>query len=58
MDQYVPVNEVKKYPKLNRFLYKEEYEEVVEYMGELELSNGWVQHHKLKSYWGEENEQQ
>ena len=58
MDQYVPVNEVKNYPKLNRFLYKEEYEEVVQYMGELELSNGWVQHHKLKSYWGEENEQQ
>ena len=57
MDQYVPVNEVKKYPKLNRFLYKEEYEEVVEYMGELELSNGWIQHHKLKSYWGEGNEQ-
>lgn len=57
MDQYVPVNAVKNFPKLNRFLYKEEYEEVVEYMGELELSNGWVQHHKLKSYWGEGNEQ-
>jgi putative pyruvate formate lyase activating enzyme len=56
MDQYVPVNEVNKYPKLNRFLYKEEYEEVVQYMGELELDKGWVQHHKLKSFWGEENE--
>jgi putative pyruvate formate lyase activating enzyme len=56
MDQYVPVNEIKKYPKLNRFLYKEEYEEVVQYMGELELNKGWVQHHKLKSFRGEENE--
>lgn len=57
MDQYVPVNEVKKYPKLNRFLYKEEYEEVVKYLEELELKNGWIQKHNLKSYWGEGNEQ-
>lgn len=57
MDQYVPVNKVKNYPKLNRFLYKEEYEEIVNFMGDLELNKGWVQHHKLKSYRGEENEQ-
>ncbi|MDO7977645.1 radical SAM protein [Oceanotoga sp. DSM 15011] len=47
MDQYVPVYKAKNSEKLGRFLKKNEYEEVVQTMIDLDLKNGWTQHHKL-----------
>ena len=43
MSQYNPVQQVKRYPQLNRALYKAEYDEVAEYMNELGFRNGWLQ---------------
>ncbi|MGC1390257.1 MAG: radical SAM protein [Bacteroidales bacterium] len=43
MSQYHPTEQVRQHPVLNRPLYKEEYEEVVEKMGALGFRNGWVQ---------------
>ncbi|RAO98407.1 radical SAM protein [Petrotoga sp. 9PW.55.5.1] len=48
MDQYVPVYKAKKDDKLNRYLYKHEYDEVLDYFNELGFENGWMQKHKLK----------
>jgi putative pyruvate formate lyase activating enzyme len=48
MDQYVPVYKAKNYEKLSRYLYKSEYQEVVDYLYELGFENGWIQTHKLK----------
>jgi len=48
MDQYVPVYKAKKDDKLNRYLYKHEYDEVLDYFNELGFENGWMQNHKLK----------
>ncbi|BBE31395.1 pyruvate formate lyase activating enzyme [Tepiditoga spiralis] len=47
MDQYVPVYKARETKELSRFLKREEYDEVVELMKNLELKNGWIQHHKL-----------
>lgn len=43
MSQYHPIQLVKNHPVLNRSLYKEEYEMVVETMENLGFRNGWVQ---------------
>jgi putative pyruvate formate lyase activating enzyme len=43
MSQYYPTPNVKNHPALNRMLYKEEYESVVEEMENLGFRNGWVQ---------------
>jgi putative pyruvate formate lyase activating enzyme len=48
MDQYVPVYKAKNYEKLSRYLYKSEYQEVVDYLYELGFENGWIQTHNLK----------
>jgi putative pyruvate formate lyase activating enzyme len=50
MSQYHPANEAKHFPGLNRPLYKEEYDSVVEEMNRLGFRNGWVQ--DLKSHSG------
>jgi len=43
MSQYSPISLVKNHPVLNRSLYLEEYEAVVEEMESLGFRNGWVQ---------------
>ncbi len=43
MSQYHPVEQVSNHRVLNRPLYKEEYEDVVETMQTLGFRNGWVQ---------------
>jgi putative pyruvate formate lyase activating enzyme len=43
MSQYHPTEQVRHHPLLNRALYKEEYEAVVEKMEALGFRNGWVQ---------------
>ena len=43
MSQYHPTYLVNDHPVLNRILYKEEYEAVVEEMNKLGFRNGWVQ---------------
>jgi len=43
MSQYHPTYLVNDHPVLNRTLYKEEYEAVVEEMNKLGFRNGWVQ---------------
>ncbi len=43
MSQYHPTKYVTEHPLLNRLLYKEEYQEVVETMNALGFRNGWVQ---------------
>lgn len=43
MSQYHPTYLVNAHPVLNRTLYKEEYEAVVEEMNKLGFRNGWVQ---------------
>jgi putative pyruvate formate lyase activating enzyme len=43
MSQYHPIDNVRHHPVLNRSLYKEEYESVVETMVSLGFRNGWVQ---------------
>jgi putative pyruvate formate lyase activating enzyme len=43
MSQYHPTEQVRQHPVLNRPLYKEEYEEVIEKMEALGFRNGWVQ---------------
>jgi putative pyruvate formate lyase activating enzyme len=43
MSQYHPIDLVKNHPVLNRTLYREEYESVVETMESLGFRNGWVQ---------------
>jgi putative pyruvate formate lyase activating enzyme len=43
MSQYHPTDNVRHHPVLNRSLYKEEYESVVETMVSLGFRNGWVQ---------------
>jgi putative pyruvate formate lyase activating enzyme len=43
MSQYHPTDNVRHHPVLNRSLYKEEYESVVETMVTLGFRNGWVQ---------------
>lgn len=48
MDQYVPVYKAKNHEKLSRYLYKSEYQEVVDYLYELGFENGWIQTHNLK----------
>ena len=43
MSQYHPTDNVRHHHILNRSLYKEEYESVVETMEALGFRNGWVQ---------------
>jgi len=43
MSQYHPTSQVINHPILGRSLYKEEYEAVVEAMGDMGFRNGWVQ---------------
>jgi len=43
MSQYHPTTLAEQHPVLNRSLYKEEYDEVVEEMERLGFRNGWVQ---------------
>jgi putative pyruvate formate lyase activating enzyme len=43
MSQYHPAHRVMNIPDLNRSLYREEYESVVEYMNSLGFRNGYVQ---------------
>ena len=47
MDQYVPVYKARETKELSRFLKRDEYDEVVNLMKDLELKNGWIQYHKL-----------
>lgn len=48
MSQYHPIPSVMSHPVLNRSLYREEYEEVVNEMERLGFRNGWVQ--EMDSY--------
>lgn len=43
MAQYFPTNKVSKYSNLNRKLTKEEYNEVEEYLYDLDIQNGYIQ---------------
>jgi putative pyruvate formate lyase activating enzyme len=43
MSQYHPTDNVRYHPYLDRLLYKEEYESVVETMEALGFRNGWIQ---------------
>jgi putative pyruvate formate lyase activating enzyme len=43
MSQYHPEGNLEKYPEINRALYKDEYESVVEEMNSLGFRNGYVQ---------------
>jgi len=43
MSQYHPTYAVMRHPMLNRSLYREEYESVVNEMQSLGFRNGWVQ---------------
>ena len=43
MSQYHPAYSVKRHPVLDRTLYREEYQEVVNEMDELGFRNGWIQ---------------
>jgi putative pyruvate formate lyase activating enzyme len=43
MSQYHPTEKVRNHPVLNRSLYRDEYEAVVEEMERLGFRNGWVQ---------------
>ena len=43
MAQYFPTYKAREYPELNRKLTKEEYQEIVEYMGKIGLKNGYIQ---------------
>lgn len=43
MNQYTPLPHVEKFPKLNRGITEEEYEEIVDYAIELGIENGFVQ---------------
>ncbi|MCK9302257.1 MAG: radical SAM protein [Bacteroidales bacterium] len=43
MSQYYPVYKSFEYPELSRKLTAEEYNEVLDYMSELGLENGWIQ---------------
>lgn len=43
MNQYTPVNELTKFPELNRTLTEAEYDEVVDYAISLGVENGFIQ---------------
>ena len=43
MAQYVPMGEAKKYPEINRTITQDEYDEVVDYMLDLGLEDGFIQ---------------
>ena len=43
MSQYYPTDRVMEHPFLNRELYREEYDKVVEEMEDLGLEHGWIQ---------------
>ena len=43
MAQYFPTYKAKENPKLNRKLTKEEWQEVLDYIEELEIENGYIQ---------------
>lgn len=43
MNQFTPVNQIEKYPDLNRKVTEEEFAEVFEYLCELGIENGYVQ---------------
>ncbi len=43
MAQYFPTYKAKENPKLNRKLTKEEWQEVLDYIDELEIENGYIQ---------------
>jgi putative pyruvate formate lyase activating enzyme len=43
MSQYHPTPLVKHIPPINRILYREEYDKVVDAFHELGFRNGWIQ---------------
>ena len=43
MTQYFPTYKASEYPEINRKITKEEYEEVEEYISELDIQNGYMQ---------------
>jgi len=43
MTQYNPLFKAKNFPEINRTLMKEEYEEVMKTVEDLEFQNGWIQ---------------
>ncbi len=43
MNQYTPLDTVKRYPELNRRITEEEYDILVDYAIELEIENGFIQ---------------
>lgn len=43
MNQYTPLNTVEQYPELNRKIFEEEYNELVEYAIDLGVENGFIQ---------------
>lgn len=43
MSQYIPLEQVEKYPELNRRVTQEEYDELVNFAAELGVENGFVQ---------------
>lgn len=43
MTQYFPTNKASKYPEINRKITKDEYDEIEEYIEELNIQNGYMQ---------------
>lgn len=43
MNQYTPLNEVTKYPEINRKIMDSEYDELVDYAVEIGVENGFIQ---------------
>lgn len=52
MNQYTPLNEVTKYPEINRKIMDSEYDELVDYAVEIGVENGFIQEGEtaLKSF--------
>lgn len=43
MAQYTPVGDLSKYPELNRKIFQEEYDELVDFADDLGITNGYIQ---------------
>jgi putative pyruvate formate lyase activating enzyme len=43
MAQYTPVGDLSKYPELNRKIFQEEYDELVDFAYDLGITNGYIQ---------------
>lgn len=49
MNQYTPINDVKKYPNLNRKVTEEEYDELINYACDLGVTNAFIQEGETQS---------